>query len=69
MPARIIATCGHEIPDIGTSYATKESPGVVSHRVLCDECVRWYEDNGLILHSRDEEWEWLSMSEDEEEWR
>lgn len=61
----IILSCGHELKDQeeGWSIATKEYSKdwsrAVSYRTVCKTCHEWYEKEDLVLHTQQEEFDWI----------
>jgi len=63
----IIATCGHKLTDKeehGTTIPVKDysrdCKKVISYTTLCDECLKWYRENGLELKTRQEQDKWTT---------
>jgi hypothetical protein len=67
------ASCGDDITDewekiepITIKAYTRECQRATSFGVYCRECQKFYEENGYVLHSREEELAWL-MGEDDDD--
>ena len=64
---RIIATCGHEIPEISDKYCitrkgfTRDGLHSLSFEVVCLTCQITYRKWGEILENVEEETVWLRL--------
>ncbi len=71
----IYASCGHQITnrwmmdkrsychwkDISTDYDAEKIVNVVSCGIMCPKCKRRYERKGYLLHSEQEEKDWMEL--------
>ena len=61
----IIATCGHEIPEVDDQYSitckerTREGERCLSYEVVCLKCQKLFREWDLILDTEAEEQAWL----------
>jgi len=62
----IIGTCGHEITLLNVKQGllikeyTRKAERCIASIAVCPECQERYEAEGVILHNKREEEEWLT---------
>ncbi len=66
----IIASCGHTLTDnedlgkmIAVKSYTREGKRAIDNLVVCDKCLRDYENNNQLVKSKTEENEWFAAGQ------